>query len=59
MAVVSAVLVRVAGKIAVMEAELLQLVAVPSKMAVPVAAVVEQPTTVDMVVPKAELLFWC
>jgi hypothetical protein len=56
-AVVSGALVRVAGKIAATEVEPLQLVAVPSMKAVPVAAVVEPTTTVAMAVPKADLTF--
>jgi hypothetical protein len=56
-AVVSGALVRVAGKIAATEVEPLQLVAVPSMRAVPVAAVVEPTTTVAMAVPKADLTF--
>ena len=55
--VVSGALVRVAGKIAATEVEPLQLVAVPSMKAVPVAAVVEPTTTVAMAVPKADLTF--
>jgi hypothetical protein len=54
---VSGALVRVAGKIAATEVEPLQLVAVPSMRAVPVAAVVEPTTTVAMAVPKADLTF--
>jgi hypothetical protein len=56
-AAVSGALVRVAGKIAATEVEPLQLVAVPSMRAVPVAAVVEPTTTVAMAVPKADLTF--
>jgi hypothetical protein len=55
--VVRGALVRVAGKIAATEVEPLQLVAVPSMRAVPVAAVVEPTTTVAMAVPKADLTF--
>ena len=51
---VSAPLVRVVGKIAAMEVGLLQLVAVPTTMAVPVAAVVEPTTTVDMAEQRAD-----
>ncbi|MBC8168679.1 MAG: hypothetical protein H8E93_02885 [Synechococcus sp.] len=53
-AAVMAALVRVVGKIAAMEVGLLQLVAVPTTMAVPVAAVVEPTTTVDMAEQRAD-----
>jgi hypothetical protein len=46
--------VLVAGKIAAMAVVLLQLAAVPMTMAVPVVAVVEPTTTVDMAEPRAD-----
>ena len=54
---VIAPLVQVVGKIAAMAVELLQLAAVPTTMDVPVVAVVEPMTTVDMAEPRANRPF--